>query len=94
MLFESTSFICLLHSDSCWQITSQRMDLQIYDPIFILRFSIHTLLMGYIEPAEFARLGLLAVTLVSIASPDQELRMLGYECLGAFKKSLEVLAIS
>ncbi|XP_039774061.1 uncharacterized protein LOC120641844 isoform X2 [Panicum virgatum] len=72
-----------------FEITSQRMDLQIYDPIFILRFSIHTLLMGYIEPAEFARLGLLAVTLVSIASPDQELRMLGYECLGAFKKSLE-----
>ncbi|RCV36782.1 hypothetical protein SETIT_8G009000v2 [Setaria italica] len=70
--------------------TSQRMDaVQIYDPIFILRFSIHTLLMGYIEPAEFARLGLLAITLVSIASPDQELRMLGYECLGAFKKSLE-----
>jgi len=72
-----------------FEVTSQRMDLQIYDPIFILRFSIHTLLMGYIEPAEFARLGLLAVTLVSIASPDQELRMLGYECLGTFKKSLE-----
>jgi hypothetical protein len=32
--------------------------------------------------------------LFSIASPDQELRMLGYECLGAFKKSLEVHAIS
>jgi nucleolar pre-ribosomal-associated protein 1 len=91
MLCESTSFICLTQSDSGWQETSQRMDaVQIYDPIFILRFSIHTLLMSYIEPAEFARLGLLAITLVSIASPDQELRMLGYECLGAFKKSLEV----
>ncbi|CAN6236303.1 unnamed protein product [Urochloa humidicola] len=72
-----------------FEVISQRNGDQIYDPIFILRFSIHTLLMGYIEPAEFARLGLLAITLVSIASPDQELRMLGYECLGAFKKSLE-----
>ncbi|CAN6250215.1 unnamed protein product [Urochloa humidicola] len=72
-----------------FEVTCQRIDDQIYDPIFILRFSIHTLLMGYIEPAEFARLGLLAIALVSIASPDQELRMLGYECLGAFKKSLE-----
>jgi nucleolar pre-ribosomal-associated protein 1 len=67
---------------------------QIYDPMFILRFSIHTLLMGYIEPTEFSRLGLLAITLVSIASPDQELRMLGYESLGTFKNSLEVLAVS
>ncbi|OQU82370.1 hypothetical protein SORBI_3006G221600 [Sorghum bicolor] len=73
-----------------FEVTSQRMDIvQIYDPIFILRFSIHTLHMGYIEPAEFARLGLLAITLVSIASPDHELRMLGYECLGTFKNSLE-----
>ncbi|WVZ87214.1 hypothetical protein U9M48_033889 [Paspalum notatum var. saurae] len=73
-----------------FEVISQRMDVVlIYDPIFILRFSIHTLLMGYIEPAEFARLGLLAITLVSIASPDQEIRILGYECLGAFKHSLE-----
>ncbi|CAD6259524.1 unnamed protein product [Miscanthus lutarioriparius] len=72
-----------------FEVTSQRMDVQIYDSIFILRFSIHTLHMGYIEPAEFARLGLLAITLVSIASPDHELRMLGYECLGTLKKSLE-----
>ncbi|KAF8651235.1 hypothetical protein HU200_063482 [Digitaria exilis] len=74
-----------------FEVTSQRIEVaRIYDPIFILRFSIHTLLMGYIEPAEFSRLGLLAITLVSIASPDQELRILGYECLGAFKRSLEV----
>ncbi|CAM0945583.1 unnamed protein product [Alopecurus aequalis] len=62
---------------------------QIYDPMFILRFSIHALLMGYIEPAEFSRVGLLAITLVSISSPDEELRKLGYESLGTFKKSLE-----
>jgi nucleolar pre-ribosomal-associated protein 1 len=30
------------------------MDVQIYDPFFILRFSIHTLHMGYIELAKFA----------------------------------------
>ncbi|KAG8070074.1 hypothetical protein GUJ93_ZPchr0006g41040 [Zizania palustris] len=69
---------------------SQSTDLvRIYDPMFILRFSIHTLLMGYIEPAEFSRLGLLAITLVSISSPDEDLRKLGYESLGTFKKSLE-----
>ncbi|XP_062220395.1 LOW QUALITY PROTEIN: uncharacterized protein LOC133919867 [Phragmites australis] len=77
-------------SADSFEVTSQRVDMvQIYDPMFILRFSIHTLLMGYIEPAEFSRLGLLAITLVSIASPDQELRMLGYESLGTLKKSLE-----
>lgn len=80
--------------DFGWQVTSQKMDVQVYDPFFILRFSIHTLHMGYIEPAQFARLGLLAITLVSIASPDHELRMLGYECLGTFKKSLEVPVVS
>jgi hypothetical protein len=58
--------------------------------MYILRFSIHALLMGYIEPAEFSRVGLLAITLVSISSPDEELRKLGYESLGTFKKSLEV----
>lgn len=70
--------------------TSQSTDMvQIYDPIFILRFSIHTLLVGYIEPVEFSRLGLLAITFVSISSPDEELRKLGYESLGTFKKTLE-----
>ena len=65
--------------------------IQTYDPMFILRFSIHALLMGYIEPAEFSRVGLLAITFVSISSPDEELRKLGYESLGTFKKSLEVI---
>lgn len=70
--------------------TSRSMDMvRIYDPMFILRFSIHTLLMGYIEPAEFSRVGLLAITLVCISSPDEELRKLGYESLNAFKNSLE-----
>ncbi|XP_072970894.1 uncharacterized protein [Typha angustifolia] len=62
---------------------------QQYDPVFILRFSIHSLLMGYIDPVEFSRLGLLAITLVSISSADEELRKLGYESLGRFKKALE-----
>ncbi|KAJ3690484.1 hypothetical protein LUZ61_019648 [Rhynchospora tenuis] len=60
-----------------------------YDPTFILQFSIHSLLMGYIEPIEFCRLGLLAITLVSMSSPDDELRKLGYESLATFKTSLE-----
>ncbi|KAA8534396.1 hypothetical protein F0562_031913 [Nyssa sinensis] len=62
---------------------------QIYDPVFILRFSIHCLSMGYIEPLEFASLGLLAVAFVSISSPDNEMRKLGYEVLGRFKTALE-----
>ncbi|KAJ4774620.1 Nucleolar pre-ribosomal-associated protein 1 [Rhynchospora pubera] len=60
-----------------------------YDPKFILQFSINSLLMGYIEPIEFCRLGLLAITLVSMSSPDDELRKLGYESLATFKTSLE-----
>lgn len=65
--------------------------IRIYDPMFILRFSIHTLLMGYIEPAEFSRVGLLAITLVCISSPDEELRKLAYESLNTFRQSLEVM---
>ncbi|XP_042000760.1 uncharacterized protein LOC121750309 isoform X2 [Salvia splendens] len=62
---------------------------QIYDPVFILRFSIHCLVMSYIEPIEFASLGLLAVTFVSISSPDDDMRKLGYESLVKFKSALE-----
>ena len=62
----------------------------VYDPSFFLRFSIHSLLMGYIDPIEFTRLGLLAITFVTISSPNGELRKLGYESLGTFKKTLEV----
>ncbi|XP_057798932.1 uncharacterized protein LOC131014835 [Salvia miltiorrhiza] len=63
--------------------------LQIYDPVFILRFSIHCLSMSYIEPIEFASLGLLAVTFASISSPDDDMRKLGYEALAKFKSALE-----
>ncbi|KAG8380519.1 hypothetical protein BUALT_Bualt06G0024100 [Buddleja alternifolia] len=63
--------------------------MQIYDPVFILRFSIHCLSMSYIEPVEFASLGLLAVTFVSISSPDDDMRKLGYEILAKFKSTLE-----
>ncbi|KAL1553203.1 diphosphoinositol-polyphosphate diphosphatase [Salvia divinorum] len=62
---------------------------QIYDPVFILRFSIHCLVMSYIEPIEFASLGLLAVTFASISSPDDDMRKLGYESLVKFKSALE-----
>ncbi|GAV68651.1 Npa1 domain-containing protein [Cephalotus follicularis] len=60
-----------------------------YDPVFILRFSIHSLSMNYIEPVEFAGLGLLAVAFVSISSPDVSMRKLGYETLGRYKNALE-----
>ncbi|XP_055805226.1 uncharacterized protein LOC129874030 isoform X2 [Solanum dulcamara] len=63
--------------------------LRVYDPIFILHFSVHCLSMGFIEPLEFASLGLLAITVVSISSPDDDMRKLGYEVLGRFKSALE-----
>lgn len=68
--------------------------IQTYDPVFILCFSVHSLLMGYIEPVEFASLGLLAIAFVSISSPHDEMRKLGYEALGGFKSALEVVLCS
>ncbi|KZV39981.1 hypothetical protein F511_15643 [Dorcoceras hygrometricum] len=67
----------------------QQLGDRIYDPIFILRFSIHCLSMGYIEPTEFASLGLLAITFVSMSSPDGNMRKLGYEALAKFKDALQ-----
>ncbi|KAK0600723.1 hypothetical protein LWI29_017841 [Acer saccharum] len=65
-------------------------NIQRYDPVFILRFSIYSLSVGYIEPVEFAGLGLLAVAFVSMASLDVGMRKLGYEALGRFKDALEM----
>ncbi|GAB4859794.1 hypothetical protein Ancab_011274 [Ancistrocladus abbreviatus] len=62
---------------------------QCYDPVFILRFSIHSLSMDYLDPVEFAGLGLLAIALISISSPDEGIRKLAYEVLGRFKDVLE-----
>ncbi|KAH8518377.1 hypothetical protein H0E87_000282 [Populus deltoides] len=64
-------------------------NIQLYDPVFILRFSIHALSMGYIEAVEFAGLGLLAVAFVSMSSPDVGMRKLGYELIGKYKNVLE-----
>lgn len=65
-------------------------NMQVYDPVFILRFSIHSLAMDYIDPLEFASLGLLAVTFISLSSPDAVTRKLGYEAVVRFKSSVEV----
>ncbi|KAI3986665.1 hypothetical protein MKX01_014203 [Papaver californicum] len=62
--------------------------IQRYDPAFILRFSIHGLSMGYFELLEFAGLGLLALSIMSISSPDQGIRKLGYDALGLFTNAL------
>lgn len=72
------------------QASSATDKLQIYDPVFILRFSIHCLLMNYIEPVQFASLGLLSVAFASLSSPDDDLRKLGYEAVAKFKSALEV----
>lgn len=61
-----------------------------YDPVFILRLSTHILSMRYVEPWEFAGLGLLPMAFVSISSPDEGIRKLGYEVLGRFLSALEV----
>lgn len=66
-------------------------DLQRYDPVFILRFAMHSLSVGFIEPVEFAGLGLLAVAFVSISSPHVGMRKLGYESLERFKNELKVM---
>ncbi|CAN1172113.1 Nucleolar pre-ribosomal-associated protein 1 [Linum perenne] len=65
-------------------------DVQLYDPVFLLEFSVHTLSVGYIDPMEFAGLGLLAVAFVSISSPDSGIKKLGYEALGRYKAALEM----
>ncbi|KAL3834336.1 hypothetical protein ACJIZ3_009072 [Penstemon smallii] len=63
--------------------------MQIYDPVFILRFSIHCLSMSYIVPVEFASFGLLAIAFVSLSSPDYDMRNLGDEVLANFKTALK-----
>ncbi|XP_065862051.1 uncharacterized protein [Euphorbia lathyris] len=60
-----------------------------YDPVFILRFSIQILSMGYIEAIEFAGLGLLAIAFVGTSSPDVEMRKLAYHFVQKFKETLE-----
>ncbi|XP_021758900.1 uncharacterized protein LOC110723822 [Chenopodium quinoa] len=59
-----------------------------YDPIFILSFSIHSLTMGFLDPIELAALGLLAIALVSMGSPEDEIRKLAYEVVWRFKDAL------
>lgn len=66
-------------------------NLERYDPVFILRFSLYSLSVGYIEPVEFAGLGLLAIAFVSLSSPDDGIRRLAYSILGKFKNALEVI---
>ncbi|KAI3799706.1 hypothetical protein L1987_35005 [Smallanthus sonchifolius] len=62
---------------------------EIYDPVFILRMSLHGLSMDYIEPVEYASLGLLAVAFVSLSSPDDVIRKLGYKVLKLFRDAIE-----
>jgi nucleolar pre-ribosomal-associated protein 1 len=62
-----------------------------YNPIFILRFSIHCLSEGYIEPVEFVGLGLLAIAFMSISSPNDRIRSLGHKTLGALRNALQVM---
>ncbi|XP_076895789.1 uncharacterized protein LOC143548550 [Bidens hawaiensis] len=61
----------------------------VYDPVFILRMSLHCLSMKYIEPVEYANLGLLAVAFVSLSSPDVDIRKLGYKVVEVLKGALE-----
>lgn len=49
--------------------------------------------MGYIEPLEFASLGLLAVAFASMSSADLGMRKLAYDTLMMFLDVLEVIVI-
>ncbi|KAG5017516.1 hypothetical protein JHK85_023652 [Glycine max] len=64
-------------------------DKERYDPVFILRFSIHSLSKAYVAPVEFAGSGLLAIAFVSLSSPDQGIRRLAYGTLDKFKNAVE-----
>ncbi|XP_028086891.1 nucleolar pre-ribosomal-associated protein 1-like isoform X1 [Camellia sinensis] len=86
---EGTLFLSKYRHDNSETPYANVEKILIYDPVFILRFSIHSLSMGYIEPMEFASLGLLAIAFVSISSPHDEMRKLGYEALERFKTALE-----
>lgn len=73
------------------QICSSNVEVrERYDPVFILNFSIHSLSKGYVEPVEFAGLGLLAIAFVSMSSTDLGIRRLAYETLDRLKNALEV----
>lgn len=63
---------------------------QRYDPVFILQFSLHILPIGFIDPVEFAGLGLLAVAFSCLSSLDDGIRKLAYQTLASFKIALEV----
>ncbi|KAJ0657662.1 putative nucleolar pre-ribosomal-associated protein [Helianthus annuus] len=71
---------CKLSDDSAGNVS------EIYDPAFILRMSLHGLSMNYIEPVEYASLGLLAVAFVSLSSPDDDIRKIGYKVLVEFSE--------
>ncbi|CAL5434637.1 unnamed protein product [Camellia sinensis] len=86
---EGTLFLSKYRHDNSKTPYANVEKIRIYDPVFILHFSIHSLSMGYIERMEFASLGLLAIAFVSISSPHDEMRKLGYEALGRFKTALE-----
>lgn len=49
--------------------------------------------MGYIEPLEFASLGLLAVAFVSMSSADLGMRKLAYDTIKMFLDVLEVIVM-
>ncbi|KAI4374779.1 hypothetical protein MLD38_012731 [Melastoma candidum] len=63
---------------------------QLYDPVFILQFSLQVLFVGFIEPEEFASQGLLSVVFSCLSSPDEAIRKLAYQTLAKYKNILEM----
>ncbi|XP_019455735.1 PREDICTED: uncharacterized protein LOC109356706 isoform X2 [Lupinus angustifolius] len=84
-------FVNKIEEDIVWKkICSSCVEVrEHYDPVFILRFSIHSLSKAYIEPVEFAGSGLLAIAFVGMSSPDHGIRRLAYGTLDKFKNALE-----
>lgn len=61
-----------------------------YDPAYILPFALHGLTEGCMDAEEFVRLGMLAVALASLSSPEESIRKLGYDILAKYLTTLEV----
>lgn len=77
----------MLHQGHCTELGR----IERYDPVFVLSLSIHSLTTGFLDPMEFAGLGLLAIALVSMGSPEDGIRKLAYEVVWRFKDALMVI---
>lgn len=77
-----------------FDVEEQRLRMAAYDPNYILPFALHGLSEGCIDAEEFVRLGILAVSMASLSSSNEDMRKLGYEILAKYLTVLEVCLLS